>query len=55
MIEVSPMRVRVRRVWIRMRPMTGMAVMETAVAKKRRNASSEPPAGESVKSLPARA
>jgi len=42
-------------VWMRMRPMIGMAVIETAVAKKRRNASSEPPAGESVKSQPARA
>ena len=55
MIDVSPIRVRVRRVWMRMRPMIGMAVIETAVAKKRRNASSEPPAGESVKSQPASA
>ena len=47
-IEVRPMRVRVKRVWIRMRPMMGIAVIETAVAKKRRNASSGAPIGVSV-------
>ncbi len=33
-IEVRPMRVRVSRVCIRIRPMIGIAVIETAVAKK---------------------
>ncbi len=35
-IDVRPMRVRVRRVWIRIRPMMGIAVIETAVAKNSR-------------------
>ena len=41
------MRVRVRRVWMRMRPMIGIAVIETAVAKKSRKAESDEPPGAS--------
>ena len=37
-IDVRPIRVRVSRVCIRIRPMTGIAVIETAVAKKSRKA-----------------
>ena len=54
-IEVRPMRVRVRRVWMRIRPMTGIAVIDTAVAKKSRNASSGAGAGAIVKRYPASA
>ncbi len=49
------MRVRVSRVCMRMRPMTGIAVIETAVAKKSRNASSGAFTGEIPKRYPARA
>ena len=54
-MEVSPSRVRVNRVWIRMRPMTGIAVMDTAVPKKRRNADSDELPGARGYSQPASA
>jgi hypothetical protein len=54
-IEVSPRRVRVRRVCMRIRPMIGIAVIETAVAKNSRNASSGAAAGEIRKRYPASA
>jgi len=54
-IEVRPIRVRVSRVWMRMRPMIGIAVIETAVAKNSRNASFGEEPGARSKRYPASA
>ena len=46
-IAVRPIRVRASRVCMRMRPMIGIAVIETAVAKKSRKAAGEERPGDS--------